>query len=109
MITVTLEQKVHTALVDLKNNIPASILGICFHLGNRLRDARVDYQEELAEAFEAWPKFSGSIQWPVPCPNAGSPMEAYANSCNMWNPEDAYGALRLELLDHMVQHFEAKL
>lgn len=109
---MTLEQEIHGALVDLKNNIPFSILGICFHLDHRMQRADIKgYEPLLYTAFQAWPKFSGQKTWPVPCPMGESPEQAYssAGSHTMWNAKDPYGALRLELLDFLIEHFEAKL
>jgi len=109
---MTLTQHIHAALVDLKNNPPRSCLGICFHVDVRMGRANVRGHDSLInDAFSAWPKYSGLKAWPVPCPQGNDPEQAYslAGKSVMWNPEHPYGALRLELLDFMIEHFGATL
>ena len=56
-----------------------------------------------------WPKFSGSIRYPVPSPNGRPPSEEYywAQGGTMWEGE--YGKLRLELLDFLIEELEKQL
>lgn len=119
MKTVTLASILHTALVKIQLNPPSSVFGICSELKEYIDgDIRyefvcdasgMDYDETVSEAFQAWPKYSGDAVYPVPCPDLGSPMSAFSRSRKMWDATDPYGALRLELLDFMINYFEQKL
>lgn len=106
---MTLEQIVHATLVGLKRQPPRSVLGICFHLDFQMRRTGYEGNHDrlLNAAFQAWPKFSGQKSWPVPCPNGGAPEVAYSSAGKhvMWNAQEPYGALRLELLDFLIEHF----
>lgn len=51
--------------------------------------------------FEAWPKFSGSIVYPVPGCGGRSGSWAYNYAGDVWVGE--YGDLRWELLDFMIE------
>ena len=55
--------------------------------------------------FQTWPEFSGHHLFPVPCPNGGSPVEAYYDmETTYW--DGAYGESRKRLLDHIISQFE---
>lgn len=76
----------------------------------------VDYKINLHRIFELWPKFSGSMSYPVPsCNNTiGMAMfgpQAYESlrfSCafSLYDASEEYGALRLELLDFIIECIE---
>lgn len=57
-----------------------------------------------------WPKFSGSLMYPVPS-NGNDPSTAFNNNIfcrkSMWEGE--YGQNRMELLDWLIEQLEAKL
>lgn len=59
--------------------------------------------------FRTWSKFSGGDSYPVPGPAKRSAYRTYANTMadKMWT--GAYGALRLELVDHIIAQLELKL
>lgn len=60
--------------------------------------------------FHRWPKFSGNRYYPVPSPTGGKAADYYDN-CVGWRAwphglvrwEGAYGALRIELLDFLIE------
>ena len=116
---MTLSATIHNALAKIQLNPPSSVFGICSELKEYIDGSirsyaidditGLDYCDSLNAAFEAWPKFSGDLIYPIPCPEGGQPMRAFMGSKRMWDAEDAYGALRLELLGFMVQYFGAKL
>lgn len=60
---------------------------------------------DMKQLFKKWPKFSGDDVYPIPNPSGGSPSDAYSltEDVDMWNPDHPYGALRLELLDWMIE------
>jgi hypothetical protein len=61
--------------------------------------------------FEAWPKWSGRRSYPVPCPKGGSPEEAFDNTRleSFWDRRTAYGRLRHELLDFMIEQLDVEI
>ncbi len=81
-----------------------AVVGLCSNLSTGY------YADELwlQEAFRAWPKFSGEIQYPVPHPTQ-SPEQAYLGSCDPWGRENEYGRNRWELLDFLIERAQAKL
>lgn len=62
----------------------------------------------LFSLFKAWPKFSGTLNFPVPHPTEPfSAASAYYAAENKWEGE--YGALRMELLDFCITELEDQL
>lgn len=100
--------KVFEALLDIKANGPKDLsLGIC----NAIDDGYDLYTKAFKNCFEAWPKYSGDSSYPVPSSVSGDSAGWAFNSTKadrMWNPEDPYGALRLELLDHCIEWFKSR-
>jgi len=117
-------------LVHLKA-IKASInpkAGICYQLSERRRkhleavsaetdevwdeiyDAWEDAWEELGALFEAWPKRSGSLTYPVPSADSLTcACRAFLDAeetGTLWQGE--YGKLRMELLDFCIAQLEGE-
>ena len=62
----------------------------------------------LFSLFKAWPKFSGTLNFPVPHPTEPfSAASAYYFARDKWEGE--YGDLRRELLDHCINELEKEL
>ena len=86
-------------------------VGICKWSGTC---ARVSYfpadvvYKWLLEKFQKWPKFSGSLLYPVPSPDWRAEDFSYrtANHTVMWSPFHPYGALRRELLQFLIDEME---
>ena len=76
----------------------------------------IDLYMWVQQVAQKWPKWSGDITYPVPVPvpaNMGlaelkagvhTPMDAYHYFHNVW--EGAYGELRMELLDFLIEELE---
>lgn len=61
----------------------------------------------LYAAFETWPKFTGSLAYPIdfhPVAGLARPSDAVYNYKFGWNQP-----LRIELLDHCIAYFEEKV
>lgn len=87
-------------LKHLKENGPDNPwFGICDNTTGRLN-----------ELFPRWGKFSGDHVYPIPNPFGGSASDAFNHyeADDMWNPDHPYGALRLELLDWLIETLEAE-
>ena len=116
-------------LKQLKTEVPQPRMGICDNIYNVMDElfgenkswvienpdgVEVDIFMWIQQVAQKWPKWSGDIHYPVPCPaNMGlaelkagvhTPMDAYHHFHNVW--EGAYGALRLELLDFLIEELE---
>ena len=86
---------------------PVGRYGLCATLELRaLPDYLVD------GIFKSWPHYTGCISYPVPCPGA-LPLDTdeargvYRTTGDMYVGE--YGALRLNLLDHLIAELEEVL
>lgn len=103
------------ALKDLKNQ-QGKDGGICAnvegYLHDKYRDDAFHAAEVIAEMAQKWPKWSGSLTYPVPCPEN---LVTSAHHTSYWafgflpKWEGAYGALRLELLDFLIEELENEL
>lgn len=95
--------------------------GICgsidglWHGGKFETDESVRYGEvrnALTELFQLWPKFSGSVFYPVPDPTSDrDPAWAYddaAGYASMWDKRTSYGKLRWELLNFCIDKLKGK-
>ena len=98
------------AALDIKAGNFDEGYGICTNLKNKVNDEveeleryeseRYEAGQILKQAFYKWPKFSGDVQFPINDPyNEVSAHNAYAK-LPKWTGE--YGALRFELLDHVI-------
>jgi hypothetical protein len=93
---------------------PKGLYGLC----QTLRLNQLD-KELVQDIFKTWPKFTGDLTYPVPCPGghtvvdgevvfgAKAAKEAYNLAYDMYT--GPYGALRLELLDHLIEFLEREL
>ena len=86
-------------------------LGICNAVtcGESSPEVRSGCLDLLSDLMEEWPEFSGDHSYPVPHPSE-NPERAFdlASTEDMWNPESAYGAARLRLLDWLIDQLEAE-
>jgi hypothetical protein len=93
--------KVLRKLIALKNCKQYKSLGICYYAGT---GTDVRYIGLLEQYFVKWPKFSGSVGYPVPDPSGrelpGNKFYQAINTEKMWTGE--YGDLRRELLDCLI-------
>ena len=98
------------AAIDIKAGNFDKGYGICTNLSNKVNSqieesecyesARYESEQILKQAFYKWPKFSGDVQFPINDPyNEVSAHKAYGY-LPKWTGE--YGALRFELLDHVI-------
>ncbi len=60
--------------------------------------------------FMSWEKFSGNTDYPIPHPDFVTPQDGYINcwARHMWDHEHPYGALRWEMVHHMIKKLEEK-
>ena len=97
------------AALDIKAGDFDEGYGICTNLSNKVNsqveeseryELRYELRHILEQAFYKWPKFSGDVQFPINDPyNEVSAYRAYGQ-LPKWVGE--YGALRFELLDHVI-------
>ena len=93
------------AALDIKAGNFDEGYGICSNLSDKVNSQvptseRGELSEILKQAFYTWPKFSGDINYPINDPyNRVSAHRAYGD-LPKWTGE--YGALRFELLDHVI-------
>jgi len=101
---LTFINRLHAQLVQIKTAGPKfNGGGICYNVDFAFVRLELPALEVLREqAFAAWPKFSGDENYPIP---GGEEAFDETHRENMWNPEHPYGALRLELLDFMIDYF----
>lgn len=91
------------AALDIKAGNFDKEYGICSNLRNKVYGEGLDPYELwliMQQAFYTWPKFSGDINYPINDPyNEVSAHRVY-DQLPKWTGE--YGALRFELLDHVI-------
>lgn len=75
-------------------------VGICGNIGT----VSGGDDEQLDALFRSWPKFSGSVVYPVPGVDRMTPSEAFVLTRDVWVGE--YGDLRWELLEHCIAELE---
>lgn len=69
----------------------------------------------LREAFRTWPRFSGDLTYPIPgvsmTQDVFSAYSMFTLACTElgWSPDHPYGAMRLDLLQHCIDWFAARL
>ena len=104
-----IKQALHRELTRLRHDVALGIQlkynGICY---NTLYDSNSTRTIELAGAVwdledlcRKWPKAVDTRGFPVPCPGYINPAEGYHATEDKWAGE--YGALRIELLDWLIQ------
>lgn len=97
-------------LLEIKRDGPHNRnVGICdavLVIAHRELGWSQDVMEELYRTIIRWPRGTGRSTFPVPCPNGGSPSRVYLidyENDEMWDANHPYGALRLELLDWLIE------
>lgn len=100
------------AALDIKAGNFDKRFGICSNLSDKV-NSQVEESERdelwqiLKQAFYTWPKFSGDINYPINDPyNRVSAPRAY-DQLPKWVGE--YGALRFELLDHVIDFLKKEI
>ena len=100
------------AALDIKEGNFDEEYGICTNLSEEVNSQigeseYYDSWEILKEAFYKWPKFSGDVNFPINDPyNKVSAHRAY-DDLPKWIGE--YGALRFELLDHVIDYLKKEI
>ena len=94
------------AALDIKAGNFNKKYGICKNLGDKVINVIDDEQitinpwEILTQAFYTWPQFSGDVQFPIDDPYEIEEAHNVYARLPKWT--SAYGALRFELLDHVI-------
>ena len=93
------------AALDIKAGNFDKGYGICSNLSNKVNSQveeseRYDSWQILKQAFYTWPKFSGDVNFPINDPNGIETAYNVYDQLPKWIGE--YGALRFELLDHVI-------
>ena len=105
-------QLVLDAALDIKAGNFDKGYGICSNLINKVNSQveeseRYELEQILKQAFYTWPKFSGDVQFPINDPyNRVSAHRVYGD-LPKWIGE--YGALRFELLDHVIDRLKREI
>lgn len=103
------KQALHRELTRLRRDVELGVQpksgGICYNTfydseGNRTITL-AGAVWELGDLCLKWPKAVDSEGFPVPCPGYTDPAEGYHATEDKWAGE--YGALRIELLDWLIQ------
>lgn len=88
---------------------PMPRVGICHQLLLACDDASKSYWRNKIQSLTCkWPKFSGSMDFPVPHP-AEPPCLAYNTTQNMWDRRTKYGQARWSLLEFYISELEKEL
>ena len=93
------------AALDIKAGYFDKGYGICANLSDKVNSQveeseRYDSPRILKQAFYTWPKFSGDADFPINDPNGIELAHKVYEDLPKWTGE--YGALRFELLDHVI-------
>ena len=94
------------AALDIKAGNFNKEYAICMNLSDKVNsqveesEERYDSWQILQQAFYTWPKFSGDIDFPINDPHEIE--TAYNVYARLPKWTGAYGALRFELLDHVI-------
>ena len=100
------------AALDIKAGNFDKEYGICANLGDKV-DSQVEESEHydswqiLKQAFYTWPKFSGDADFPINDPYNRDPARRAYDYSPKWIGE--YGALRFELLDHVINFLKKEI
>jgi hypothetical protein len=86
----------HEELLYLKERGPRDRAnGICANITK-------GYELQLMKLFKMWPKFSGSLLYPVPHSGIGASL-AYNTIQDLWDKSTEYGRDRWEFLDFLIE------
>lgn len=100
------------AALDIKAGNFDKGYGICTNLSDKVNSQveeseRYDSWQILKQAFYTWPKFSGDVNFPINDPfGIETAYNAYGRLPG-WTGE--YGALRFELLDHVIDFLKKEI
>ena len=110
------------AALDIKEGNFSNRCGICGNIDDKVTNAMavkfpeyvIDDDEStmvswriLKRAFPTWPKFSGDVDYPINDPHGiEEPYNVYTQN-HKWIGE--YGALRFELLDHVIDFLKKEI
>lgn len=109
---MNIEQRLLAALIKIKQDGPKDLnCGICSNAQELVdpyecSDGGMAYHLISAYSVE-WPKFSGDKLYPIPSPTGNDPMDEYDYSDDLWT--GAYGELRYELLDFLINELTIKI
>lgn len=83
--------------------------GICTNLSDKVaseveESEHYDSWQILKQAFRTWPKFSGDVNFPINDPKGIEQAGDVYECLPKWTGE--YGALRFELLDHVIDYLK---
>jgi len=79
--------------------------GICVNFLNATGQGVLEASFSWEEIVKSWPKFSGNTIYPVPSTLPHQhPAKAFGFTSDMWN--GAYGELRKELLQHIINELK---
>ena len=111
------------AALDIKAGNFNEGYGICGNIGRKVINAMyvkfpeyvMDDEDEiimdswqiLERAFRTWPKFSGNVNFPINDPNGNFSAYSAYGYLPKWTGE--YGALRFELLDHVIDFLKKEI
>lgn len=97
--------------VDVHAETAVMTSGICHNVETNLYYHYED-QMLLQDLMKAWPKYSGYWKFPIPDPmkpdNQDEAMWIYYKTHSMWDKTTAYGRLRWELLEWMIEQLEKR-
>ena len=84
-------------------------LGICNSLSARNGRLYCRVVDLLDDITETWPKFSGSVVYPIPCDGTDytCPADCFNGTVDLW--EGTQGELRHELLQFVIKQCERKI
>lgn len=94
-----------TALKQLRENGPSNRdAGICSQFDLYGLYSSEEHRQFRA-SFKTWKYYSGDPGFPVPGPaNSIDAVDAYFDESNdLWDRDTAYGRLRWDLLDHIIE------
>lgn len=103
------KQALYRELTRLRHDVALGIQpkcnGICYNTfynssGNRTIEL-AGAVWDLGDLCRKWPKAANADGYPVPCPGYTDPCTGYHATEDKWAGE--YGALRMELLDWLIQ------
>ena len=81
--------------------------GICENMKQGRFPTSHSRKELITHYSRSWEKYSGNVIYPVPSPFGGGPATAYNSCADLWVGE--YGALRYELLNHLIKEVQNDL
>ena len=100
------------AALDIKEGNFDKEYGICTNLSDKVNSrveesVRYNSWKILEQAFPTWPKFSGNVEFPINDPNEIEMGREVYVRLPKWT--GAYGALRFELLDHVIDFLKREI